>query len=106
MAVTIEKDGPVTTVILSRAHARNAVDPATAAELVAAASALSTKLLCRDMRLGSRGLPTAIRYCGVVAASAVRMSRQAAPRAERSNETDFTIAKTGVPTRRESRSAE
>ena len=36
MTVTSEKNGPVTTVILSRAHARNAVDPETAAELVAA----------------------------------------------------------------------
>jgi enoyl-CoA hydratase len=36
MTVTTEKNGPVTTVILSRAHARNAVDPETAAELVAA----------------------------------------------------------------------
>jgi enoyl-CoA hydratase/carnithine racemase len=36
MTVTSEKNGPVTTVILSRAHARNAVDPETAAALVAA----------------------------------------------------------------------
>ena len=36
MTVTTEKNGPVTTVILNRGHARNAVDPATAAELVAA----------------------------------------------------------------------
>jgi enoyl-CoA hydratase len=36
MTVTSEKKGPVTTVILNRAQARNAVDPATAAELVAA----------------------------------------------------------------------
>ncbi len=36
MTVTTEKNGPVTTVILSRTEARNAVDPATAAELVAA----------------------------------------------------------------------
>jgi enoyl-CoA hydratase len=36
MTVTTEKCGPVTTVILSRAQARNAVDPETAAELVAA----------------------------------------------------------------------
>ena len=36
MTVTTEKNGPVTTVILSRPEARNAVDPATAAELVAA----------------------------------------------------------------------
>jgi enoyl-CoA hydratase/carnithine racemase len=36
MTVTTEKSGPVTTVILSRAQARNAVDPETAAELVAA----------------------------------------------------------------------
>lgn len=33
MAVTIEKDGPVTTVILSRPEVRNAVDRTTAAEL-------------------------------------------------------------------------
>ncbi len=36
MNVMTERNGPVTTVILSRAQARNAVDPATAAELVAA----------------------------------------------------------------------
>jgi enoyl-CoA hydratase len=36
MTVTVEKNGPVTTVIMSRPQARNAVDPATAAELVAA----------------------------------------------------------------------
>ena len=36
MTITTEKRAPVTTVILSRAHARNAVDPETAAELVAA----------------------------------------------------------------------
>jgi len=34
MSVTVEKRGPVTTVILSRPEAKNAVDPATAAELV------------------------------------------------------------------------
>jgi enoyl-CoA hydratase len=34
MTVKIKKTGPVTTVILSRPEARNAVDPATAAELV------------------------------------------------------------------------
>lgn len=33
MAVTVEKDGPVTTVILSRPEVRNAVDRTTAAEL-------------------------------------------------------------------------
>ncbi|MFZ1109662.1 MAG: crotonase/enoyl-CoA hydratase family protein [Rhodomicrobium sp.] len=36
MTVTIEREGPVTTVILSRPKARNAVDPATAKELAAA----------------------------------------------------------------------
>jgi len=36
MTVTSEKSGPVTTVSQSRAHARNAVDPETAAALVAA----------------------------------------------------------------------
>jgi len=36
MTVSIEKHGPVTTVILSRPDARNAVDPATAGELVQA----------------------------------------------------------------------
>src|SRR5271165_3094645 len=36
MAVTVEHSGPVTTVILSRPEARNAVNPATARELVAA----------------------------------------------------------------------
>ncbi len=36
MTVTVEKKGPVTTVILSRPEARNAVDPATAEELVRA----------------------------------------------------------------------
>jgi enoyl-CoA hydratase len=36
MAVTVERNGPVTTVILSRPEARNAVNPATARELVAA----------------------------------------------------------------------
>jgi enoyl-CoA hydratase len=36
MTVTTEKDGPVTTVILSRPEVRNAVDPETAAELAAA----------------------------------------------------------------------
>src|SRR5271165_5276397 len=36
MTVTTEKNGPVTTVILSRANVRNAVDPATAVKLVAA----------------------------------------------------------------------
>ncbi len=36
MTVSIEKNGPVTTVILSRPEAKNAVDPATAAELVRA----------------------------------------------------------------------
>ncbi|MCC6948498.1 MAG: crotonase/enoyl-CoA hydratase family protein [Bradyrhizobiaceae bacterium] len=33
MSVLVERNGPVTTVILSRAEARNAVDPATAKEL-------------------------------------------------------------------------
>jgi len=36
MTVTIEKDGPIWTVILSRPQARNAVDPDTAAELATA----------------------------------------------------------------------
>ena len=36
MTVTIEKDGPVSTVILDRAHARNAVDRPTAEALAAA----------------------------------------------------------------------
>ncbi|MGB8736840.1 MAG: crotonase/enoyl-CoA hydratase family protein [Rhodomicrobium sp.] len=36
MSVSVEKKGPVTTVILSRPEAKNAVDPATAAELVRA----------------------------------------------------------------------
>lgn len=36
MTVSVEKNGPVTAVILSRPEARNAVDPATAAELVRA----------------------------------------------------------------------
>jgi enoyl-CoA hydratase len=36
MTVSVEKKGPVTTVILSRPEAKNAVDPATAAELVRA----------------------------------------------------------------------
>jgi len=36
VTVSIEKKGPVTTVILSRPEAKNAVDPATAAELVRA----------------------------------------------------------------------
>ncbi len=36
MSVSIEKKGPVTTVILSRPEAKNAVDPATAADLVRA----------------------------------------------------------------------
>lgn len=36
MAVRVEREGPVTTVILSRAEARNAVDRRTAAELAAA----------------------------------------------------------------------
>ncbi len=36
MSVLIETDGPVTTIILSRPQARNAVDPATAAALTAA----------------------------------------------------------------------
>ena len=36
MAVYVEKDGPVTTVIMERPDARNAVDPATADALVAA----------------------------------------------------------------------
>ena len=36
MTVVVEKNGPVTTVILSRPEAKNAVDPATAAELVGA----------------------------------------------------------------------
>jgi len=36
MAVKVEKNGAVTTVILSRPEARNAVDPETAAELVSA----------------------------------------------------------------------
>jgi enoyl-CoA hydratase len=36
MSVSVEKNGPVTTVILSRPEARNAVDPTTAAELVRA----------------------------------------------------------------------
>ncbi len=39
MAVTIERNGAVTTVILDRADARNAVDPETAAELVKAFAA-------------------------------------------------------------------
>ncbi len=36
MSVSVEKKGPVTTVILSRPEAKNAVDPATAADLVQA----------------------------------------------------------------------
>lgn len=36
MTVTIDKNGPVTTVILNRPQARNAVDPTTAAELARA----------------------------------------------------------------------
>jgi len=40
MAVYVEKDGPVTTVIMERPDARNAVDPATADALVAAFEAL------------------------------------------------------------------
>lgn len=36
MSVQIEKNGPVTTVILARSEARNAVDPATAAKLTEA----------------------------------------------------------------------
>jgi enoyl-CoA hydratase len=36
MAVTVERNGPVTTVIMSRPEARNAVNPGTAAELVQA----------------------------------------------------------------------
>ncbi len=36
MSVAVEKNGPVTTVILRRPEARNAADPATAAELVRA----------------------------------------------------------------------
>jgi enoyl-CoA hydratase len=36
MGLSVEKKGPVTTVILSRPEARNAVDPATAVELVRA----------------------------------------------------------------------
>jgi enoyl-CoA hydratase len=36
MTVTVERQGPVTTVVMSRPEARNAVNPATAAELVRA----------------------------------------------------------------------
>ncbi len=42
MAVTVEKDGPVTTVILSRPEVRNAVDRATAAELFEAFKAFES----------------------------------------------------------------
>jgi enoyl-CoA hydratase len=42
MAVSVERNGPVTTIILSRPHARNAVDPATAAELVHAFEAFES----------------------------------------------------------------
>ncbi len=36
MTVNVEKSGPVTTIILDRPEARNAVDPATAEALFAA----------------------------------------------------------------------
>jgi enoyl-CoA hydratase len=42
MGLSVKKKGPVTTVILSRPEARNAVDPATAAELIRAFDAFES----------------------------------------------------------------
>ena len=44
MTVTVERDGPVTSVVLDRPEVRNAVDPANAAELDEAFGAYSPKL--------------------------------------------------------------
>jgi enoyl-CoA hydratase len=49
MAIYVEKDGPVTTVIMERPDARNAVDPATADALVAAFQAFDRD---PDARMG------------------------------------------------------
>lgn len=49
MTIRVEKQGPVTTVILSRPEARNAVGPETAAQLVSAFEAFEAD---RDARVG------------------------------------------------------
>jgi enoyl-CoA hydratase len=51
-------------------------------------------------------LAGSLRYCWTVPASDARISRQTAPSADRSKETDFTMAKTRVPVRKERRSTE
>ncbi len=56
MTVSVEKKGPVTTVILSRPEAKNAVDPATAAELVRAFEAFEADSEARaGVFLGEHG---------------------------------------------------
>jgi enoyl-CoA hydratase len=56
MTVSIEKKGPVTTVVLSRLEAKNAVDPATAAKLAAAFEAFEADAEARvGVFYGSHG---------------------------------------------------
>jgi enoyl-CoA hydratase len=56
MTVSIEKKGPVTTVVLSRPEAKNAVDPATAAKLASAFEAFEADAEARvGVLYGSHG---------------------------------------------------